>query len=94
MRASRAWDVGLEKLRERETFRCRYRSVRLCREHTTFVSEHDGTRVTTTFDPASRNPVEMQRDGWQAILDSYAAYVDVRGELITRKGRSQQTSRD
>jgi uncharacterized protein YndB with AHSA1/START domain len=45
------------------------------RAHTTFVGEPGGTRVTTTFDPESSNPIEMQRDGWQAILDSYAAYV-------------------
>lgn len=42
---------------------------------THFVAEADGTRVTTVFDPETQNPVEMQRDGWQAILDSYAAYV-------------------
>jgi uncharacterized protein YndB with AHSA1/START domain len=42
---------------------------------TTFVVEGEGTRVATTFDPESSNPAEMQRAGWQAILDSYAAYV-------------------
>lgn len=42
---------------------------------TRFVPEAGGTRVTTAFDPETENPVEMQRDGWQAILDSYAAYV-------------------
>ena len=46
------------------------RSVR-----TTFVEEGDGTRVNTVFDPETQNPVEMQRDGWQAILDSYASFV-------------------
>jgi uncharacterized protein YndB with AHSA1/START domain len=45
------------------------------RSRTTFVAEGDGTRVTTTFDPEESNPVEMQRVGWQAILDNYAAYV-------------------
>ncbi|WP_071795259.1 SRPBCC domain-containing protein [Natronohydrobacter thiooxidans] len=45
---------------------------------TRFVSEQGGTRVTTVFDPESSHPVEMQRDGWQAILDSYAAYVAAR----------------
>jgi uncharacterized protein YndB with AHSA1/START domain len=45
------------------------------RSRTTFVAEGDGTRVTTTFDPEESNPVEMQRAGWQAILDNYAAYV-------------------
>lgn len=42
---------------------------------TSFVAEAGGTRVTTVFDPETQNPVEMQRDGWQAILDSYAAHV-------------------
>jgi len=42
---------------------------------TTFVGEGDGTRVSTTFDPETMNPVEMQREGWQAILNSYGAYV-------------------
>lgn len=45
------------------------------KSRTTFVGESDGTRVTTTFDPEATNPVEMQRAGWQAILDNYAAYV-------------------
>ena len=42
---------------------------------TTFVPESAGTRVTTEFDPEDSNPADMQRDGWQAILDSYAAHV-------------------
>ena len=42
---------------------------------TTFEAEGDGTRVRTVFDPEASNPAEMQRDGWQAILDSCAAYV-------------------
>lgn len=42
---------------------------------TTFVAEAEGTRVTTAFNPEAINPGEMQRDGWQAILDSYAAHV-------------------
>ena len=43
---------------------------------TTFEPEGTGTRVRTVFDPEATNPVDMQRDGWQAILDSYAAYVE------------------
>lgn len=42
---------------------------------TTFEIEAGGTRVRTVFDPETENPAEMQRDGWQAILDSYARYV-------------------
>lgn len=45
------------------------------RARTTFVPEGAGTRVTTRFDPETMNPPEMQRQGWQAILDSYAAHV-------------------
>jgi uncharacterized protein YndB with AHSA1/START domain len=45
------------------------------RSRTTFVLEGEGTRVATTFDPELSNPAEMQRAGWQAILDSYQAYV-------------------
>lgn len=42
---------------------------------TTFSAEEGGTRVRTVFDPESMNPVEMQRDGWQSILDNYANHV-------------------
>jgi uncharacterized protein YndB with AHSA1/START domain len=42
---------------------------------TTFEAVPGGTRVVTLFDPEATNPAEMQRAGWQAILDSYAAYV-------------------
>jgi uncharacterized protein YndB with AHSA1/START domain len=42
---------------------------RHCR--TTFHASGTGTRVETTFDPEAENSVEMQRDGWQAILSNY-----------------------
>lgn len=42
---------------------------------TTFLPEGAGTRVATVFDPEGSNPPEMQRAGWQAILDNYAAFV-------------------
>ena len=32
--------------------------------------------VRETFDAEASNPVEMQRDGWQAILDRFARYVE------------------
>ena len=41
-------------------------------------AEGAGTRVTTTFDAEAENPVEMQRDGWQAILDNYARHAGTR----------------
>jgi uncharacterized protein YndB with AHSA1/START domain len=38
---------------------------------------HDGhTHVTETFDAETENPVEMQREGWQAILDNYKKHTE------------------
>lgn len=34
------------------------------------------TKVTTTFDAENENPVEMQRTGWQAIMDNFKKYVE------------------
>jgi uncharacterized protein YndB with AHSA1/START domain len=42
----------------------------------TFESEGDATKVVTTFDPESENSIELQQDGWQAILNSYKAYAE------------------
>ncbi|WP_109467571.1 SRPBCC family protein [Albibacillus kandeliae] len=41
-----------------------------------FIPEGSDTRVRTTFDAESQNPAEMQRQGWQAILDSFKGYVE------------------
>jgi uncharacterized protein YndB with AHSA1/START domain len=45
------------------------------RARTTFEPHGAGARVRTVFDPEATNPAQMQRDGWKAILNSYAAYV-------------------
>ena len=36
------------------------------------------TKMATTFEAESTNPVEMQRDGWQAILNNFKKYVETR----------------
>ena len=36
----------------------------------------EGTRVTVEFEAESENPAEMQQQGWQAILDNFARYVE------------------
>ena len=41
-----------------------------------FTEENGGTRVVESFDAESQNPVEMQRGGWQAILDRFKAYAE------------------
>jgi uncharacterized protein YndB with AHSA1/START domain len=32
------------------------------------------TEITETFDAEDQNPIEMQHDGWQAILDNFKKY--------------------
>jgi len=43
---------------------------------TIFVDNGRETSVTTTFDAESENPVEMQQQGWQSILDNFKKYVE------------------
>lgn len=42
----------------------------------TFKRLGDKTEVIVTFDAETENPVEMQKDGWQAILDNFKKYVE------------------
>ncbi len=41
-----------------------------------FQETEEGTRVIEIFDPEIENPTEMQRAGWQAILDNFKKYVE------------------
>lgn len=43
---------------------------------TEFVEQADGVLVRSTFDAESENPAEMQRAGWQAILDNFRHYAE------------------
>ncbi len=43
---------------------------------TTFQPMENGTKITTVFDAENQNPVEMQREGWQAILENFKRYVE------------------
>lgn len=41
-----------------------------------FEKTPGGVRVSETFDPESENSAEVQRAGWQAILDNFKAYAE------------------
>jgi len=43
---------------------------------TIFVDKGSETSVTTIFDAESENPVEMQQQGWQSILNNFKKYVE------------------
>ncbi len=47
------------------------------RQATTYFEEKDGeTHIKTIFDAESINDIEMQRHGWQAILNNFVNYVE------------------
>ena len=41
-----------------------------------FIDRADQTEVIVTFDAETENPIEMQKGGWQAILDSFKNYTE------------------
>lgn len=41
-----------------------------------FEKNGDYTDVNIAFDPETENPIEMQKEGWQAILDNFKKYVE------------------
>jgi uncharacterized protein YndB with AHSA1/START domain len=43
---------------------------------TTFAAVDAGTRITTVFDAETTHSIEMQRGGWQAILDNFKKHVE------------------
>lgn len=41
-----------------------------------FTDDPNGVRVRVSFDSEPTHSIEQQRDGWQAILNSFARYVE------------------
>jgi uncharacterized protein YndB with AHSA1/START domain len=41
-----------------------------------FTSDGNSTRIVQSFEAESQNPIEMQRGGWQAILDNFKKYTE------------------
>jgi predicted 3-demethylubiquinone-9 3-methyltransferase (glyoxalase superfamily)/uncharacterized protein YndB with AHSA1/START domain len=41
-----------------------------------FSSQGYGTKITESFEAEGTNPIEMQRGGWQAILDNFKKYAE------------------
>ncbi len=49
-----------------------------------FIPQGAGTRVTETFEPEQQNPPEMQRSGWQAILNNFKTYAESKSQQSRR----------
>jgi len=43
-----------------------------------FTPEGKEVQVRVSFEPETENPPEMQREGWQSILDSFKRYVEAK----------------
>lgn len=41
-----------------------------------FIQSPESVKIIESFDPEKTNPEEMQRAGWQAILDNFKKYVE------------------
>ena len=44
--------------------------------HITFSPNGNTTKVVETFEPETENTLELQRGGWQAILDNFKKYTE------------------
>ena len=44
--------------------------------HVTFTEQGNAVLVTETFDPEQANAADMQRAGWQAILDNFKRHAE------------------
>lgn len=43
-----------------------------------FIPQAHDTKVIEVFEPETMNPIEMQQEGWQSILNSFKQYVEQR----------------
>ena len=41
---------------------------------TSFTKQENNTKIIQVFDPETENPIDMQQQGWQAILDNFKKY--------------------
>lgn len=42
----------------------------------TLTTQGEATLISIRFDPETQNPVELQQQGWQAILNNFKAYTE------------------
>lgn len=42
----------------------------------TFTPSGNETKIVVSFEAETQNPIEMQRNGWQAILDNFKKYAE------------------
>lgn len=43
----------------------------------TFIPQENDTKVVEVFEAETANPIEMQQEGWQAILNNFKKYAEL-----------------
>ena len=51
-----------------------------------FSKTNGKTKIVETFEPEKYNPIELQHDGWQAILNNFKRYAEVKS-AFTRSSK-------
>ena len=41
-----------------------------------FTQQPEGVKIVQTFEAETANPIEMQRGGWQSILNNFKKHVE------------------
>jgi uncharacterized protein YndB with AHSA1/START domain len=71
------FDAVYTKIQDGESFTYEFGG----RQATVEFNEKNGhTQVTITFDPETENSLELQKNGWQAILNNFKKYVETNDE--------------
>lgn len=42
----------------------------------TFINQGNETKIIEAFDPETQNSIELQKGGWQAIIDNFNKYIE------------------
>jgi uncharacterized protein YndB with AHSA1/START domain len=67
------FDAVYTKIQKNESFTYEFGG----RQATVKFKEENGlTEVIVIFDPETENSIEMQKNGWQAILNNFKKYVE------------------
>lgn len=78
------FDFGGEYTRVERHERIDYRMSDGREVEVEFRRTESGVHVRETFDAETENPPEMQRDGWQAILDNFKRHTEAKaGQTAT-----------
>ncbi len=78
---SQGFDFSGEYLTVKEHKQIEYRMADDREARISFVSKGEETKVTETFEAEHTNTIELQRSGWQSILNNFKKYVETMKDM-------------